>query len=122
MYDSFDVDDIADSVLPSSFDYRDLDVVSVVKNQGGAQTCYLFAALSAVESAFMLSHRGRRNVSFSEKDAYNCLAKLGYNDAPQVGGQVETVYRMFMETHGIVYEKDAEQYDFTRKDYETPPK
>ncbi len=70
----------------------------------------------------MLSHRGRRNVSFSEKDAYNCLAKLGYNDAPQVGGQVETVYRMFMETHGIVYEKDAEQYDFTRKDYETPPK
>ena len=42
MYDSFDVDDIADSVLPSSFDYRDLDVVSVVKNQGGAQVkCFV---------------------------------------------------------------------------------
>ncbi|KAH9388205.1 hypothetical protein TYRP_009415 [Tyrophagus putrescentiae] len=119
MYDSFDVDDIADSVLPSSFDYRDLDVVSVVKNQGD------LLPLRRPQRRRVGLHaepQGRRNVSFSEKDAYNCLAKLGYNDAPQVGGQVETVYRMFMETHGIVYEKDAEQYDFTRKDYETPPK
>lgn len=69
----------------------------------------------------MLTHPNKRNVSFSEKDAYNCLARHGYNEEPHVGGQVETVFRMFLEKHGLVHERNAEPYDFKRKDYETPP-
>ncbi len=43
--------------LPESFDYRDQEVVSPVKNQGFCGSCWLFAALAGIESAFMLKYK-----------------------------------------------------------------
>jgi C1A family cysteine protease len=49
--------------LPSRFDLRDSGFVTPVKNQGFFYTCWAFAAMSAIESNWLINHWGTFDLS-----------------------------------------------------------
>lgn len=106
-YSQFEVDDIKDGDLPSALDYRKEGVISRVKDQGQSQTCFLFAAVDAIESSYMLAKR-RKGVTFSVKDFYDCLPAAGVAH-PELGGNVETVMAMG-KTRGLIDERKGDKY------------
>ncbi len=126
----FDVSDVSEADLPLSFDYRNQSVVSDMKDQSFAGTCYVFASLAAMESSYMLLLRGTQGklapgqvVNFSEMDTVNCLIKLGYkkdaSDAKAHGGSVELILEQVYgkdsegrKLGGVKMDKDAPPYDF----------
>lgn len=57
---------------PDILDYRTSGKVSRVKNQGKCGSCYIFAGLSALESAYMLNTEAK-NLTFSEQALLNCV-------------------------------------------------
>jgi cathepsin H len=48
---------LADSEIPSNWDWRDQNVVSAVKDQGKCGSCWAFSAIGSVESQFMVHHK-----------------------------------------------------------------
>ena len=131
-FDTFEVDDISDDQVPESFDYRDQGVVGVIKDQGGGNTCFLFAATAALESSYMLKHRKElRNgnstkiISFSEKDAYNCLAATAVLPNPANGGHVLALYNLYKKSRnrsGLIFTEQApDPYDFIKHNYSYAP-
>ena len=64
-----------DKPIPESFDWRKEGVVTAVKKQGTCGNCYIFSALAAVESGYLINHRNGGNVSFSEQAVLNCIDK-----------------------------------------------
>ena len=137
-FDTFDVNDISDDQVPDSFDYRDQGVVSVIKDQGGGNTCFLFAAIAALESSYMLKHRkelrgsggsgggnSTKIISFSEKDAYNCLAATEVLSNPANGGHVLALYNLYKKNRdrsGLIFTEQApDPYDFIPGKFSIPP-
>ena len=51
--------------LPESVDWRKQGVVTPVKNQGSCGSCWAFAAVGALESAYAI--RNKKLVQFSEQ-------------------------------------------------------
>lgn len=67
-----------------SVDWRQLDVITPIKNQGGCGSCYAFAALASVESAYAMRalNRGQKQiVDLSEQQVVDCSVnfKRGMN-------------------------------------------
>lgn len=92
---------------------------------GGGNTCFLFAGIAALESSFMVKRwreakgvNSPKTITFSEKDAYNCIAAADINLHPMDGGRVMQIYQLFMEggkskSTGLLFTEDApEPYDF----------
>ena len=110
-----DYDDCQESLadiperMPDTFDYRELGVVSPIKDQGECMTCYIFAGVGAIESAYMLN-KNVTGVRFSEKDVFNCLAKFGYQEDPCDSGAVEYVFKVG-EEHGLIPEDKGDVYE-----------
>jgi cathepsin L len=57
-------------VLPARFDWRPLNGCTPVKNQGGCGSCWAFAAMGAVESAYLI--RANLEMDFSEQWLVSC--------------------------------------------------
>ncbi len=102
------VDDVND--IPTSFDYRNQSVIGEVKKQVG-ETCFIFAAIAAIEASYMLLMRGTGKlkpgelVHFSEMDTVNCLIKMGIKTKDEIfskGGRPS-------DTFGELYKKDYPQ-------------
>lgn len=66
--------------------------MSPVKNQKKCGSCYIFTALSALESQYLI--RREQNVEFSEQAILNCLP-TGCN-----GGKVRNVWG-YIKKHGV---------------------
>lgn len=54
----------------SSFDLRDLNAVTPVKDQGNCGSCWAFAAVASLESSIALNHN--KLVDLSEQDVLSC--------------------------------------------------
>lgn len=109
--------------IPPEYDYRQQrGVISPVADQGHCATCYLIAAVDAMQSAYMLKHgpgkggnqktKSTSSIRFSEKDLFNCLGALGYATEKSIckAGRVEHVFRVAAE-HGLVERSKGEPYE-----------
>ena len=71
---------------PSSFDWRNENFVTSVKNQGGCGSCWAFAALGGVEAKIKIARNDSNfNVDLSEQDLVSCGIPLGYYDGSNGG-------------------------------------
>ncbi|UXI20934.1 hypothetical protein NH340_JMT06877 [Sarcoptes scabiei] len=91
--------------IPESFDWNSLGYVTSAKSQLSCASCFVFAAIATVESAYLIKNRGRfcsKNVDFSEQAVLNCMQAASC----QTGGQVTAAWQ-FMQKNGLVDEIDA---------------
>ena len=56
--------------LPAAFNWRDLGLVTDVRNQGSCGSCWAFAALGALESVIFI--HGGQNLDLSEQQVVSC--------------------------------------------------
>lgn len=77
--------------LPSSFDWREQDIITPVKNQGNFKTCRAFASAGLVES--LIKKETGKEVDLSEQELVSCLGEKG----PFAG-------LTYIRDHGIVTE------------------
>jgi C1A family cysteine protease len=88
------------TVYDSSFDWRDYEVVTGVKNQGGCGSCWAFSAVGAMESALLINDNtpgidldlSEQFVVSCDNDNYGCC-----------GGYMYRVYD-FLTNSGTIYE------------------
>lgn len=60
--------------IPSSFDWRDLGIVSKVKDQKSCGSCYAMAALDAIESQILI--KSGKDVSLSVQEVVDCAGEF----------------------------------------------
>jgi C1A family cysteine protease len=78
-------------VFPAVFDWRDSDVVTPVKNQGGCGSCWIFGAVGALEG--MAKLYGGKELDLSEQQILSCVSYgWGCN-----GGWMDYCYEHFLE-------------------------
>ena len=61
--------------VPCSKDWVSLGKVTPVKNQGGCGSCWAFAAVAAVESAYLI--KSNKNLNLSEQELVSCSTSYG---------------------------------------------
>lgn len=66
-------------ITPKTLDYRNMGVVTKVKNQYGCSSCFIFSAIATVESAYLLKKKnqtGKNQTDFeplySEQAVLDC--------------------------------------------------
>ncbi|EER02229.1 cysteine protease, putative, partial [Perkinsus marinus ATCC 50983] len=64
-----------DSTLPSSVDWRDKNVLTPVKNQGGCGSCWAFCVTGALEAKHAIATG--ELLSFSEQQLVDCSRSYG---------------------------------------------
>lgn len=101
-----------DGVLPSSYDLRDYNLVTPVRDQQSGGNCWAFGSIAALESAILKA--SGENLDLSEENMKNLMqlysdygwAGIETND----GGYDEMAIGYFTSWLGPVYE-DIEEYD-----------
>lgn len=86
--------------IPDSFDWRDKDVVTAVKNQGQCGSCWTFATTGAVESKWAI--KTGKLVEFSEQQLIDC----DKTDEGCNGGLPENAYKYIADAGGLETEQD----------------
>jgi len=88
------------SSLPSSFDWRDKNAVTAVKDQGDCGSCWAFSTVEEVESRWFLNGNTMR--VFSPQQIVSCDKRdLGCD-----GGDTLTAYKYIEEAGGLTLERD----------------
>ncbi|KAG7377949.1 hypothetical protein PHYPSEUDO_010739 [Phytophthora pseudosyringae] len=92
--------------LPSTWDWREHDAVTPVKNQGQCGSCWAFSAVAAMECAYALSTGTLE--SFSEQELVDCT--LNGIDTCNHGGEMSEGFEEIINNHKgkIDREKDYE--------------
>ncbi|KAG3132848.1 hypothetical protein PI124_g20004 [Phytophthora idaei] len=92
--------------LPATWDWREHNTVTPVKNQGQCGSCWAFSAVAAMESAYALSTGTLE--SFSEQELVDCT--LNGIDTCNHGGEMSEGYEEIINSHKgkIDREKDYE--------------
>jgi len=110
----FDRDDIGSSIditkpLPKNFDWRNENVVTHVKDQGHCGSCWAFAGIATIESAFAIQNnlKNKDLIEFSEQQMLDCVH--GYSLGCE-GGTVLDVFK-YVNKFGIVKEDDYPYVD-----------
>ena len=86
----------ADSELPrfqhedypvpaSSIDWREVDDVTAVRDQGSCGACWAFAATAAIESQYSMTHN-HANISLSNQELVDCTRGYPYGTTGCLGG------------------------------------
>jgi C1A family cysteine protease len=86
--------------FPSVFDWRDSNVVTPVKSQGGCGSCWAFAATGAFEANVMIHERYPEMINLSEQQVLSC----NIYEAGCGGGWAAPVYELFRR-YGAVSEE-----------------
>jgi C1A family cysteine protease len=73
--ETFSVSEGEYSSLPESWDWREYDVVTTVKDQGTCGSCWSFSAVGALEGAWAISTNELYN--FSEQQLMDCSRRYG---------------------------------------------
>jgi C1A family cysteine protease len=81
--------------FPPVFDWRDSNIVTPVKNQGGCGSCWIFGAVGALEG--MAKLYGERELDLSEQQILSCVA-YGWGCG---GGWMDVCYEHFLEFGSI---------------------
>ena len=91
-YVSFDVRD-----LPDTFDWRDKNVVSSVKDQGSAGTCWAFSTVGNVEGQWVLA--GHPVVSLATEQLVDCDATIDPDKCEEINKLLPSIIFPFVHTH-----------------------
>uniref|UniRef100_K3W9N3 Uncharacterized protein n=1 Tax=Globisporangium ultimum (strain ATCC 200006 / CBS 805.95 / DAOM BR144) TaxID=431595 RepID=K3W9N3_GLOUD len=94
--------------VPASWDWREHDVVTPVKNQGQCGSCWAFSAVAAMESAYALS-TGKLE-SLSEQELVDCV--LGGIDTCNHGGEMHDGFEEIITNHKGKIERESD-YKYT---------
>ncbi|XP_049877385.1 uncharacterized protein LOC126374633 isoform X2 [Pectinophora gossypiella] len=89
--------------LPDSFDWRDQNAVTPVKNQGSCGACYAFAVIGSLESSY--ARKYQRISQFSEQQIVDCC-----NCGDCVKGGNPTVALNYLQNNGGVEGEDDYPY------------
>ncbi len=96
---------LVETVPPAQFDWRSSKRVTPVKDQRTCGSCWVFAAIAAYESAYLIANKkdavdenGYASVDVSEQEALDC--STGEQDCV-LGGWHEVVF-LYMEFNGEV--------------------
>nr|AYV64575.1 cathepsin L-like cysteine proteinase [Bursaphelenchus xylophilus] len=91
--------------IPDSFDWRDYNGVTSIKNQGQCGCCYAFAAVGAIESQYKI--QTGEELDLSEEQMVACTYRSRYYDDNNGcnGGSSPGVFR-YAINNGITTEED----------------
>ena len=85
---------------PLEFDWRRLNKVTSVKNQGMCGACWAFATLASLESQFAIKHN--QLINLSEQQMIDC----DFVDAGCNGGLLHTAFEAIIKMGGVQLESD----------------
>lgn len=84
--------------LPAQFDWRKYGAVTKVKNQRKCGSCYAFASVSVLESAYIIAGKADNSLDLSEQQLLNCVGKC-------IGAPLDSLFEYMVYT-GIPTESD----------------
>jgi len=92
----------AQESLPATFDWRDSNVVTAVKNQEQCGSCWAFSATENVESVWIIGGKGNlNNTDFAPQQIVDCDT----TDDGCDGGEPSTAYEYLISAGGIESEQ-----------------
>ncbi|ETL88266.1 hypothetical protein F441_13149 [Phytophthora nicotianae CJ01A1] len=94
--------------LPATWDWREHNTVTPVKNQGQCGSCWAFSAVAAMECAYALSTGTLE--SFSEQELVDCT--LNGIDTCNHGGEMSEGYEEIINNHKGKIDRE-EDYEYT---------
>jgi cathepsin L len=99
-------------IVPPSIDWRDKNVISPIKNQGGCGSCWAFASTEQVESFVALS--GAPLPILSPQHLVSCDSNPKHcGGTGGCGGSIPELAFDFVQANGLALEKD---YPYTGRD------
>jgi cathepsin F len=100
---------IPEGPIPDSWDWRDHNAVTPVKNQGGCGSCWAFSTTGNIEGQWAINSQSKKLLSLSEQELVDCdKIDQGCN-----GGYMYDAYEAIMNIGGIETEAD---YKYTGQD------
>jgi len=97
--------------VPSTWDWRDHNAVTPVKDQGQCGSCWAFSATEAIESAWILKgHATPSTVNLAPQQIVDCDTIDGVQGCN--GGETESAYDYIVQAGG---QDSAKSYPYTAK-------
>lgn len=96
-------DDDKSFSIPNSIDWRNLNAVTAVKDQGSCGSCWSFSTTGAIEGAYAI--KTKNLVSFSEQQLVDCDKGLTKNHGCN-GGLMDNAFSWINKNDGLCSEED----------------
>ena len=89
------------SSLPQKFDWRSMGKVTPAKYQGSCGSCWAFASIASLESAYLIKGKAKdKNIDLSEQQLISCAKNDGCN-----GGTSVDAFNFILSNNGVTDEK-----------------